>query len=424
MTSSYRVVRKSSLDGSRNAVLHYRGGGFDEDLSYNFALYYNGNAGDSWWSAPAGTKIEEGVMPGSSLNRDGLSVNVRVPDDASESSMYSLVITRNGGLVIVSKDFLQFTDAPQLEAFKFHADSDSFMQTSSTSYRLARGTNATATLIGAGFEESQQYKVWVSYEGYYEEDDGEGGGRSEDIDLSELDDMVVVTGAELNAGYEYALNYDEAIDDATQVRVFFEISDINNDRPSRYAGYEEGLYPGHSIHISYVDENEVFNEEGGFQIDEETSEIIDVTEPTGINVENLTNGAAETVVIENSLNVTSGKACVVIGRKNGVYERINAASGAATETTKTYAYDLTGYSDVMVVLKGDVDMRGSLSARDSAKINYYLLSDSNPNHRDLTALEMLIADVDGNDRITARDAAMINYALLSDSNPNHRDLSW
>ena len=424
MTSSYRVVRKSSLDGSRNAVLHYRGGGFDDDLSYGYALYYNSNAGDSWWSAPAGTKIEEGVMPGSSLNRDGLTVNVAVPDDASESSMYSLVITRNGGLVIVSKDFLQFTDAPQLEAFKFNADSDSFMQTGSASYRLARGTDATATLIGAGFEENQQYKVWVSYEGNYEENDGEGGGRWEDIDLSGLDDMVVVTGAELNAGYEYALDYSEAIDDATQVAIMFEITDIDNDRPSHYAGNEEGLYSGHSIYIEYVSESDVFNSENGFQIDEDTSEIIDVSQPTGTEVRNLTGDVAETVVIENSLNVTSSKACMVIGQKNGEYERINAVSGAATETTKTYAYDLTGYLDVMVVLKGDGDMDGEVSSADSNLINRSLISSSLRPYRELSELERIIFDLDGDNEITSSDSNLINRSLISSSLRPYKAIEW
>lgn len=427
MTSSYRVVRKSSLDGSRNAVLHYRGGGFDEDLSYNYALYYNSNAGDSWWSAPAGTKIEEGVMSGSSLNRDGLTVNVAVPDDASESSMYSLVITRNGGLVIVSKDFLQFTDAPQLEAFKFHADSDSFMQTGSASYRLARGTNATATLIGAGFEESQQYKVWVSYEGYYEEDDGEGGGRSEDIDLSELGDMVVVTGAELNAGYEYALNYDEAIDDATQAAIMFDITDIDNDKPSHYAGNEEGLYSGHSIYIEYVSEDDVFNSEGGFQIDEETSEIIDVSQPddsSEIRIDNRTAGEAETHVEGEVLTLVAQRACVVIGLRGDEYSKVNYATTRDDDGVRTNTYNVGDYDEVLVALKGDLDMRGALNARDSAKIKYYVLSSDNPNHLDLSALELLIADVNNSGTVTARDAALVDYSILSIDNPNHRALEW
>ena len=91
---------------------------------------------------------------------------------------------------------------------------------------------------------------------------------------------------------------------------------------------------------------------------------------------------------------------------------------------KTNSYDISGYEEIKVVLKGDIDMKGSLNARDSAKIDYYLLSADNPNHRDLSELELLIADINNSGSVTARDASLLDYAMLSDDNPNHRNLTW
>lgn len=418
------TVRKSSLDGSKGAVLHYLGSRFDESLNYNYTLYYNGSTDEEWWSAEAGAIVDEGVLTGAELNNGDYSVEVAIPSNESTGVMYTLVITRNGELVKAIHTNMVFTEEPKIESFKFSANNDSFMQTGWSSYRVAAGTDIAATLTGAGFENETNYKLWVNYEGYrYGEENEYGESNPERVDLSALNASIPVTGAQLNGGYVYALDYnEEAFDGVNFIEVGFVVSDVDVTQPNWYGEAGNGSYTGHNVHIDYVNEDEVFRD-NGYQVNDDGT-ITDVSQPTGIEVRNLTDGNAETVVIGNSLNVTSGKACVVIGQKNGEYERINAVSGAATETTKTYAYDLTGYLDVMVVLKGDVDMRGSLSARDSAKINYHLLSGTNPNHRDLTTLEMLIADVDGNDRITARDAAMINYALLSNTNPNHRDLSW
>lgn len=430
MTSSSVTVRKSSLDGSQNAVIHYRGGGFDEDLSYNYAIYYNGDAGEGWWSAPAGTKIEEGVLTGQYLNNNEFAVNVAVPSNASESSMYSLVITRNGGLVIVSKDFLRFTDEPMLESFAFRADSSSFMQTGRESYRLARGVEATATLTGAGFDDEEEYKLWVSYRGGNEMEDEYGYYYWDEVDVSELDRMIVVTGAQLNVGYDYVLTYDEALADVGEIIVDFSITDKDNNKPDPYGGYEEGVYPGHSIIVRLVNEDEVFREDDGFQIDAETSEIIDVSqpddphEPEDVPVDIKTPGDVDVIVDGTSLTVVSRKPTLVLGYKDGHYSLVATTQSVDNDGEKTNSYDMSGYEEIKVVLKGDIDMKGSLNARDSAKLYYYLLSADNPNHRDLSELELLIADINNSGGVTARDASLLDYALLSADNPSHRDLAW
>ena len=304
------------------------------------------------------------------------------------------------------------------------------MQTGSASYRLARGTDATATLIGAGFEENQQYKVWVSYEGYYEEDNGEGGGRWDDIDLSGLDDMVVVTGAELNAGYDYALNYDEAIDDATQAAIMFDITDIDNDRPNHYAGNEEGLYSGHSIYIEYVSEDDVFNSEGGFQIDE-NSGIVDVSggeEPSGgPSLDNRTKNEASAEIEDGSLTVISQKPVKVVGVKNGVYSQVNA--GAHRDeggNTRTCWYDVSDYASVIVVLKGDGNMDGRISITDSNMINKSKVSPTLERvYRPLSDIEKIVLDLNNNGSVTIADSTIINKSLVSESLTNiYQPIAW
>ena len=429
MTSSTITVRRTSLDGSKNAVLHYRGGGFDEDLSYNYAIYYNGNAGDAWWSAPAGTKIEEGVLTGQYLNNNGLSVNVVVPDNASESSMYSLVITRNGGLVIVSKDFLRFTDAPMIESFAFHADNDSFMQTGSMSYRLAREAEATATLTGAGFDDAEEYKLWVSYRGYKGVEDEYGNYHSEDVDLSSLDEAIVMTGEQLNAGYNYVLGYDAVFDEAETIEVMFDVTDKDGEKPDPYYGTTEGSYNGHVIYIDYVYEEDVFRADDGFQIDTETGEIIDVAQPDDHHggdemIDNRTVGRAEASVEDGTLTLTAEKPCVVIGVNGDDLTVVEAGAGSIQDNVTTNLYDVSGYERVVVALKGDGDFDGTVSSGDSNLINRSLISHSLRPYRGLSDLEKKVFDVDGDGVVTSGDSNLINRSLISPSLRPYKALEW
>ncbi|MBR3132420.1 hypothetical protein IKG33_03395 [Candidatus Saccharibacteria bacterium] len=279
LTGSGATVRKTSLDESKGATLHYRGSGFDESLNYNYAVYYNGNT-ESGWSASAGTKIEEGVVSGSELNREDLSVSIAEPSAESEGVLYTLAITINNKIVIVSRDYIAFTDEPKVESFKFTADSDSFMQMGRTEYRLARNTDATATLTGVGFEDAEEYRLWVSYEGFHhaENEHEEDYPYTEPVDLSGLDNSVVVNGAELNAGYEYNLAYTDAFDEIDYMELVFNITDKNSGRPERHSSeLGEGEYGGHSIYVEYTGEEDVFHG-NGYQINDDGT-ITDVSQP-------------------------------------------------------------------------------------------------------------------------------------------------
>lgn len=430
MTSTGTTVRRTSLDGTREVVIHYLGGGFDEDLSYQYAIYYNGSVSNEWWSAAAGTKLEEGTVTGVSLNNEGLTVNVAVPSNEAQNAMYSLVITRNGGLVIVSKDFLSFTDAPMIESFTFSADDDSFMQTGRQSYRVAKNTDITATLTGAGFGAEEEYRVWVSYSGYrYVEGDGYSYGMP--VDLSELDTSVVVNGAILNGGYEYVIGYDDAFNETDSVEVRFDVTDRDAERPNRYDGMGGGeepgstSYNGHTITIEYVNEEDVFNEESGFQI-EETGEIVNVAQPEHHDelVDNRASAVAETTVDGGTMTLAAQTPCVVVGVRNGEYVVIEAGAGEENNGVTTNQYDVSEYDQVVVAVKGDGDFDGAVSSADSNLINRSLISHSMLPYRPLSDLERVVLDIDGDGTISTADSNLINRSLISPTLPPYRSIRW
>ena len=425
MTSSEITVRRSSLDGSRNAVLHYLAGGFDEDLSYDYALYYNSDAGANWWSAQAGEKIDEGVMTGAELNHDGFSFNVALPDNASESSMYSLVITRNGGLVIVSKDFLRFTDAPMIESIVFHADSDSFMQTGRQDYRLERGAQSTVTFTGSGFEDEEEYWVWVTYYGYRRGEDEFGNWWGDDVDLEMYNELITLSGADLNAGFDYDLTYEEEMDEADEAEVVFNVSDKDHAKPDPYDWGGEGVYAGHVIHLNYVEKEDVFRG-GGFQIDEETGEFIDVSQPDEPEefLNNLTKGQAEASVEDGILTLTAEKACIVIGVKGDELSVVEAGMGEIVDGVTTNSYDVSEFDLIGIVLKGDGDLDGEVSSADSNLLNRSLISPSLRPYRPLSDVEKIIFDLDGDGEATSGDSNLINRSLISPSLRPYKAIEW
>ncbi len=425
LTSSAITVRKSSVGTGSGAVLHYLGSNFDEELDYDYAIYYNDDAGDSWWTAVAGTKVMEGTVSGEVLNSNGFSINVEVPESATGNSMYTLVISKNNGIVIISKDHLMFTEAPMVESFSFHADSDSFMQTSAHSYRLARGVEATATLTGAGFDDETEYRIWISYDGYHYVEN-ENGGYGENVDLSELNDDVVVTGAELNAGYDYVLAYNETLNDVENTEIIFNVTERDNEKPDPYDWGGEGSYAGHMVYFDYVAEEDVFRGEG-FQINEETGEIVDVSQPEepGGFIDNRAASSAEAMVEGGILTVTSRKACVVVGIKDGVYSKVEAGMGEIVEGVTTNSYDVSEFDSVVVALKGNLDDRDQIVDLLDANVIYRsLLNPDSPAYRPLSPLEAALANLNGDTVIDLLDTNVIYRSLLNPDSPAYEAIGW
>ena len=154
-----------------------------------------------------------------------------------------------------------------------------------------------------------------------------------------------------------------------------------------------------------------------FQIPEEEG-TLDVDDRTG--------GIATITKLSDGVKVTAGKACAVAITDDGGrhYTKIPAVAVDGEENTYKFSFTIYGNTEAMVAIQGDLDTGGVVNARDSAKIYYYLLSDDNPGHRDLSELELLLADFNNSGSVTARDASLLDYALLSVENPNHRDLGW
>ena len=425
------TVRKTTLGDAKNATLQYLGGGFDEDLDFEYAVYYNNDASDPYSSVELGERIDEGTVSGGDLNHDGLSVLTRVPDEESDAVFYSLVITRNNKIVRAMRDYISFTDAPKIESFKFSADSDSFMQTDRTAYRVARDTDITATLTGSGFDAETEYKLWVTYDGarFGEEVDEWGHNVTEDVDLSDLDDSVIVTGAQLNAGYEYVLAYDEAFNEVVYVDVGFAVSDLDVDEPDWY-GNEEGSYAGHGIHIDYVNDDEVFRD-NGYQVNEDGT-ITNVSQPDDphgpdgpIPVDNRATGYATVTVEGSTLTVVSEKPVVIVGLRNGEWVKLYEWDVVVNGDERTNHYSIGDCSEVVVALKGNLkDDDTTINMLDATVIYRSLLSPDSDAYRALTPVEAILADLDGNQNINMLDATVIYRSLLSPDSPAYEEIQW
>lgn len=145
-----------------------------------------------------------------------------------------------------------------------------------------------------------------------------------------------------------------------------------------------------------------------------------------IQVEDRTAGVATIEDEKDGIKVTAEQACaVMVSYDDGeTYERVSAMAVEGEDDAYKFEFEMFDQMQVLVALKGDVNMNGVVNARDSAAVSYYLLSDSNLNHRDLTMLEKLMADVNDSGTITARDISLINYAILSNNNERYRGFEW
>ncbi|MBO4276169.1 hypothetical protein J5868_00450 [Candidatus Saccharibacteria bacterium] len=429
VTSSGATVRRSSFDVSKSPVLHYLGNGFDDSVTYNYTLYYNGDTDEEWWSAPAGTVVDEGTLTGAELNRDGYSVNLVAPNNDSDGVMYTLVLEVGDGLVKVIHDNYIFTEEPKIESFRFSADSDSFMQTGWSSYRVAINTDVQATLTGDGFDDGTNYKLWVGYDGYrFGEEDEYGYRNPEPVDLSNLDGFTMVTGAQLNAGYTYNLDYNnEAFDGVNNVEVGFMVSDSDVDEPDWHGGSGNGSYTGHNVNIEYVNDDEVFRDDG-FQVNNDGT-ITDVSQPDEphgeILVDIRTPDNVNVIVEGGTLTVISEMPVVVVGLRNGEWVKLYEWDVTTAGEQRTNHYSIGDCDQAIVALKGNLTGGdGTIDLLDSNVIYRSLLNPSSPAYRALTPIEMILADLNGDSVVDLLDANVIYRSLLSPSSPAYQEISW
>ncbi len=192
------------------------------------------------------------------------------------------------------------------------------------------------------------------------------------------------------------------------------VVDLGEEGKDDYYGYGMiDLNDAEFCNNSYCDEYGVFATDA-------------ISAVPSFEIDNRTNGVAEVMAFEDGIKVTAKEACTVIVSSNDgeTFSKAVAMAVEGEENTYKFTFDVVDSTKATVVLKGDLDMRGTVNARDSAKVKYYLLSSENISFSDLSALELLIADINNNGSVTARDAALIDYSLLSDNNPNYKALDW
>lgn len=192
------------------------------------------------------------------------------------------------------------------------------------------------------------------------------------------------------------------------------VVDLGEEGKDDYYGYGMiDLNDAEFCNDSYCDEYGVFATDA-------------ISAVPSFEIDNRTNGVAEVMAFEDGIKVTAKEACTVIVSSNDgeTFSKAVAMAVEGEENAYKFTFDVVDNTKATVVLKGDLDMRGTVNARDSAKVKYYLLSSENISFSDLSALELLIADINNNGSVTARDAALIDYSLLSDDNPNYKALDW
>lgn len=156
-----------------------------------------------------------------------------------------------------------------------------------------------------------------------------------------------------------------------------------------------------------------------------------------IAIENKTGGKAKvklgdkestenfsTTTKEEKITVTCDSACIVIlaNEADNSYTRLE---GVATNTDNCYefSYEIDDYQ-VIIALKGDVNLNGTVNLADAMLINRSKLSSSLPAYIELTPIQSVVADINKNGSINTADAMLINRAMLSETADAYLKIEW
>ena len=124
------------------------------------------------------------------------------------------------------------------------------------------------------------------------------------------------------------------------------------------------------------------------------------------------------------LTIAADKACMLVGRKGSNYSLVTASSTIEQNNIVTRNYSISGYDEVIVVLKGDGNMDGVISTADSNLANRSLISPALRPYRVLAALEKIILDLDGDGIVTTADSNLINRSLISPTLRPYKKIAW
>lgn len=124
------------------------------------------------------------------------------------------------------------------------------------------------------------------------------------------------------------------------------------------------------------------------------------------------------------VTVTHTAACKVgyWSETDGKYIAISAVAN----TDGSYSFTAPdGVTEVLLVVKGDVNGNGSVNALDKNNIGKSLLDKSNTKYKPLEeAWQIFAADVNGNGSVNALDKNNVGKSLLDKSNDKYKALSW
>ena len=151
-----------------------------------------------------------------------------------------------------------------------------------------------------------------------------------------------------------------------------------------------------------------------------------LSEATEIEIDNKTAENAEVTFENGALTVTCNSACVVLVKNDDgeTYSRISAIS-TNNENAYNFSLGTDSNTQIIVALKGDVDLNGTVNTADTMLINRSRLSSSASAYLALSSeLQKMIADVDGDGSVNLADTMLINRSRLSSSSSAYSALTW
>lgn len=136
-------------------------------------------------------------------------------------------------------------------------------------------------------------------------------------------------------------------------------------------------------------------------------EIAPITDSEGVTVTPQGTALEDAYTVSGqTVTVTYSATCRVGYLQDGKYVTV-----PATQNGDAYDYVVPeGVTDVIVVVKGDVDGNGRVTNRDATLLRGIVLQKETAT---LSAAELFAVDADGNGRITNRDATLIRGAVLA-----------
>ncbi len=132
-----------------------------------------------------------------------------------------------------------------------------------------------------------------------------------------------------------------------------------------------------------------------------------------ITVTDYTKGKAETGINEEAtytgeveFGIRCAQPCMILmANGDGSYTEIPVIP---FEGEYSFKFTITGDTEIVLVLKGDVNLDGKITVRDANLISRYLVTDE----FDLSILQSYVADVNGDGKVSVRDANLISRKLV------------